>query len=793
MKNKLKRGVSAIMAGACMVMSLPCTTCLMSSTVTNASYLENEMKYLSKSGLVEMGSTDGYAYYLYNEAEQGEVSFDDDGEKFNFNWDSIKNSNFYVGQEYSRGITKDKINKLDIEYRADLNFEEGDSFGLFFDMAEPNAECCIVEGWGSERPWGSAVCLGEFTSNGVTYDIYKTKRAIYAEDIDSESAVKVIDQYWSVAKASISHTGFTSVVQSRVDVKAHLDAWENAGLKVGAIKDIFFNINSHESTGDAVLRSFYINDEFKYDYEEHEREKYPAPWQNEQNSELIKGYANGFDYFIENDRTTANDGDYKYTNTDNNGFLTSWKDQENFNIYKGKRFKKPVSLSSIGEISVDYDMTINSVDGDNFEYGVACETNFGDDKIYIVEGYGDYDITDGLRELYEYTVDGVVYHLYTKWSNESDDRSFWCIPEKMVFDPYTDKVCARTIDVKPHIEAIKETGFWVPDVSGCYFYINSENTDADIQVDSLACTNDITSYVMGLYKYPKDGEIFYADEDELLKGDLNGDHRVDAFDFILYRRMLLLSGERKMFPHCADIDDDGSVLINDMVLMKKYILGKSKKLGVPDKNESGEKEGYYYNSFIEKSKGNIVRELKDDGSFTCAFKNVKNADFEYGSKMNSTISLNDRSGIFSIYDVDIEVDKDYVFGIHGEFDDNDNEFYIIEAGRDDKLLSKAESLGSFYSNGYTYDVYRKPKGKPLANGNYMCYEYWSVLRNYSVNNYAKMRMSGNINILDHIDAFEELGNCSLSGLAMERAGIYFKCKDSRFSYINVKDNRVIEK
>lgn len=792
MKNKIKRGVSAIMAGACMVMSLPCNTCLMSSTVTNASYLENEMKYLSKSGLVEMGSTDGFAYYLYNEAEQGEISFDDDGETFYFNWDSVKNSNFYVGKEYAHGITKDRINKLDIEYKAELNFEEGDSFGLFFDMENPNAECCIIDGWGSDRPWSSAECLGEFTSNGVTYDIYKTKRAIDAEDIDSDGTVKVIDQYWSVAKASISYTGFTSNVQSRVDIKAHLDAWEKAGLKVGAIKDIFFNVNSHDSTGDAALKTFYIDDDFKYDYEENNRYFYPDPWQKEQNSELIKGYYEGYDYFIENDQTTEKDGDYKYTNTENNGFLASWKEQENFNIYKGERYKKPVSLNSIGEMSVDYDMNITGVDGDNFEYGVACEINFGDDKIYIVDGYGNNDITDGLREVYEYTVDGVVYHLYNKWMHDSDDRSFWCIPEKMVFDPYTDKACARTINVKPHIEAIRESGFWVPDVSGCYFYINSENTDADIKVNSIECNSDITSPVMGLYKYIKEDRIFYDDEEEL-KGDLNGDHRVDAFDFILYRRMLLESVGRKMCPYYVDIDDDGELLINDLVLIKRYILGKSKKLGVPDKTESGEREGYYYNSFIEKSKGSIIREFKDDGNFTCAFKDVQNADFELGSKMNSTISLNDRDGVFSIYDVDIEVDEDYAFGIHGEFDDNGNEFYIIEAGRDDKLLSKAESLGSFCSNGYTYDVYRLPKGKPLANGNYMCYEYWSVLRNYSVNNYAKMRMSGNINILDHIDAFEELGDCSLSGLAMERAGIYFKCKDSRFSYINVKDNRVIEK
>jgi hypothetical protein len=74
----------------------------------------------------------------------------------------------------------------------------------------------------------------------------------------------------------------------------------------------------------------------------------------------------------------------------------------------------------------------------------------------------------------------------------------------------------------------------------------------------------------------------------------------------------------------------------------------------------------------------------------------------------------------------------------------------------------------------------------------MCYEYWSVLRNYSDNDYAKLHVSGNINILDHIDAYEELGNDALSGLGLERAGLFFKVKDSGLSYIDVTDNRIIE-
>ena len=95
-------------------------------------------------------------------------------------------------------------------------------------------------------------------------------------------------------------------------------------------------------------------------------------------------------------------------------------------------------------------------------------------------------------------------------------------------------------------------------------------------------------------------------------------------------------------------------------------------------------------------------------------------------------------------------------------------------GRNKKLFAKDREIGTFISDGYIYDVYKVPKGKPLANGEYMCYEYWSVMRNYSNSDYAKMHISGNINILDHIAAYEEMGNCSLSDLRLEKAGLFFK-------------------
>ena len=791
MKNKLKKSISAIMASACMVMSLPYNTCLTAPTVCTASYLEEQVKHLSTNNLVETGSRYGQVYYLFND-EQGEVSFED-SDDFNtviYNWDSVSNSSFFTGAEYTYSVPKEDINEFLVEYKAELTFGKGDSFGFFIDLESTDAEARIVEGWGSEKPWKNGTYLGEFTSYGVTYDIYQTKKVL--EDN------KTVDQYWSVVKASGSFPNDTSNVQNRVNVKDHLDAWERAGLTVGKLKDIYFNVNCNDSTGKAVLKDLYLTTDFKDPYENTGRYVYPEPWSKDLKGGKVEGYSDGYDYIIDRDLYYSDNGEYSFINNDKNGFSASWKAQSDLGIYKGRNYKKPVSVENIKELSVDYDININDIDGENIEYGVACEINSGRDKIYIIDGYSSEFDTSELSDIGEYVIDGITYRLYNTWPFDQNERSYFCVPDKNSFDAAVSEGIANAIDVKAHIDAIKEADYVDFDVNGCYFYVKSDETDAELELNSLKLKSEINSSLMGLLHIsPFDDEEEESEDDANaaepeMKGDINGDNIIDAFDLIHYRRYLLSTGNRKPLPNRADINDDGKVLLSDMVLLKKYILGRSKKLGISDIFEYKEEDDKYFSSVIERSKGSIVRDKKADGNFTCAFKSVKGAELESGALTNYTIDLNERSGVFSIYDAEIEADNDYLFGIHGQFHDNNNEFYIIEAGRYKKLFGKNQEIGTFISDGYIYDVYKVPKGKPLANGKYMCYEYWSVMRNYSKSDYAKLHVSGNINILDHIAAYEEMSDSTLTGLGLEKVGLYFKCSESMLSYLNVNDNRIIE-
>ncbi|MDO4864057.1 MAG: dockerin type I domain-containing protein [Ruminococcus sp.] len=63
-------------------------------------------------------------------------------------------------------------------------------------------------------------------------------------------------------------------------------------------------------------------------------------------------------------------------------------------------------------------------------------------------------------------------------------------------------------------------------------------------------------------------------EDEVIKGDLNGDRSVDTFDLILIRQAAE-AGDAVNFD-AADLNDDGEINADDVQLHSDYILGKIK-------------------------------------------------------------------------------------------------------------------------------------------------------------------------------------------------------------------------
>ena len=64
---------------------------------------------------------------------------------------------------------------------------------------------------------------------------------------------------------------------------------------------------------------------------------------------------------------------------------------------------------------------------------------------------------------------------------------------------------------------------------------------------------------------------------EYIRGDLNNDSKVNIFDLVLEKQTIINDGSRDVASPAADVDGDGMVAVNDLVLLSQYIHGKITK------------------------------------------------------------------------------------------------------------------------------------------------------------------------------------------------------------------------
>lgn len=193
-----------------------------------------------------IGSDGGYSYELWKDSGDVELTLGQGG-AFSCKWENINNSLFRRGRRFDCTKTYEELGDISIDYGVDYR-PDGNSYMCVYGWTrEPLAEYYIVETWGSWRPPGQAECLGTVTSDGGTYDIYRTTRV----DQPSIDGTKTFEQYWSVRQEKPETDG--TRLEGTISVTQHFDAWNKAGLELGKMYEVALNIEGYQSEGSAEV------------------------------------------------------------------------------------------------------------------------------------------------------------------------------------------------------------------------------------------------------------------------------------------------------------------------------------------------------------------------------------------------------------------------------------------------------------------------------------------------------------------------------------------------------------
>lgn len=183
------------------------------------------------------GNHGGYFYTFWKDGGSACMTLGANG-NYSINWNLSGGRNMVAGKGWNPGSTSRRVG-----YNAGVwNAGTNSYLTLYGWSTNPLVEYYVVDNWGSQfkPPGNGAQSLGTVTSDGGTYDIYRTRRV----NAPSIIGTATFDQYWSVRRSQRGQ-GQNNVIT----FSNHVNAWRNRNMNLGTMNYQVLATEGFGSTG----------------------------------------------------------------------------------------------------------------------------------------------------------------------------------------------------------------------------------------------------------------------------------------------------------------------------------------------------------------------------------------------------------------------------------------------------------------------------------------------------------------------------------------------------------------